>query len=330
MSINNLFKLIFKSFAKKKQAANESSKTNSLHHYIPRFYLRSFGINERISVWEKQSDQIRMNQNPARVAASRGFYTFQNSDGMKSGGLEEMLANLEGRTQSAIRGIDRFEAEIPSESKEVLADFIAVQHVRTPKQRKIVENNADLLEKILAERTTPQKNHEFGTTPSKEVLLATAFGSAPAIYGVLMERPWFLVNFNTPCLVTSDNPIIKIPYPDALPNEGVGLKTCREIWFPLTARKLIIMKEVSTAQKGDNIHILNENDLKNYKSIIKTHNHHQIIGCYMEAYGLKQILEKYRIQGLKIHPGIIINYGLDAEIETGYNSSPENPRPRTR
>lgn len=346
-------------YMKKDGQPKDRTGHGALHHYVPRFYLSYFGNRGKVSVWLKQTNAVRENQNPAKVARARQFYSFTDDRGDVFTRIEEIMADLEGNTREVVESLNSNKAWAPPGHREVLANFVALQHTRLPRQRKIIEKTVDLLTKLQLRllmttdeftnkmasadkkereifdelKNSKVEDYKFVGTPTKGSAIKIAMESAVPIYEAIKERPWLLVKFKEPCLITSDDPVILLPRKNKSPLEGVGFKTAEEIWFPLTAKMLLVMGPESPNDWNESIPILDESQDDNhhpYKSQAEEHNRRQIVGCYMEAYGRTDLLRRFGVPDLKVHTGVEVHTGFDKELAKYYNTPPKDPRPRSK
>jgi hypothetical protein len=50
-----------------------------------------------------------------------------------------------------------------------------------------------------------------------------------------------IVEWEEPCLVTCDEPVLLLPWPDTPQGFGVGIRTAMEVWMPLDPRRLLVL-----------------------------------------------------------------------------------------
>lgn len=75
--------------------------------------------------------------NVKNVAAETGFYTIKDENGIPSMAIEHELSGLEGQGLAALRRIDEtgMAPAVGTDDRELLCLYLAVQMVRTPRQR---------------------------------------------------------------------------------------------------------------------------------------------------------------------------------------------------
>ncbi len=242
------------------------------HHRVPRFYLERFA-NERLQIatmdrrtGERRTAAIR------ETAAEKDFYTAINTDGDKDGKSEHLLSHIEGNAARAIRNIlvPAFRLFPPQpQDRADLCLFLAFQKVRGKQTRKRIEMLGDLWARAQfpanmsdeqaadwlranGQEATPESiaemvdfsGHmdEFQFVPDPNEHLRVMGDTALRISELLLPRPWYIADYGTPALLTSDEPVA-LHFRDASrpPGHDRGIAYADEIWFPLDPRRLLIL-----------------------------------------------------------------------------------------
>jgi hypothetical protein len=242
------------------------------HHRVPRFYLERFA-NERFQIatvdrrtGERRTGSIR------ETAAEKDFYTAINTDGDKDGKSEHLLSHIEGNAARAIRNIlvPAFRLFPPQpQDRADLCLFLAFQKVRGKQTRKRIEMLGDLWARAQfpanmsneqaadwlranGQEATPESvaemvdfsGHmdEFEFVPDPNEHLRVMGDTALRISELLLPRPWYVADYGTPALLTSDEPVA-LHFRDASrpPGHDRGIAYADEIWFPLDPRRLLIL-----------------------------------------------------------------------------------------
>jgi hypothetical protein len=242
------------------------------HHQLPRFYLERFA-NERmqIAAVDRRTGERRVTA-IKDTAAEKDFYTAINTEGEKDGKTEHLLTHIEGNAARAIRNILNpvFRLFPPQpQDRADLCLFLAFQKVRGKLTRKRIELLSDLWAHahvpgdMTAEQATAWlRTHSQEVTPDsvKELAdLSVSMGDlefkpdpnehlramgelALRISEMLLPRPWWIAEYDSPALLTSDEPIA-LHFRDRSrpPGYGYGIAYADEIWFPLDPRRLLIL-----------------------------------------------------------------------------------------
>lgn len=329
----------------------KEDKTNTQHHYLPKMYLRFFADNDKIAIWDRNKGFIRLG-NVQKIARVKGFYTFKDKKGNKSDELEELLADIEGQTKTIISNINSlFPHPISGDTKQILSQYLAFQHLRTPENRKQLEQSYDMIIKMHVRANLHSKEaaiksledaginvndntlkqisefmdnpHSFVIVPSKEEIIGLQLNNFKPLTAALLNRDWNIITFDEPCLITSDSPILMMPDKSkrGWKFRGVGFKTAKEIWFPLTSTRLLIL----TLPRFTGPKTLNGSP-----DLAQEANELQLNSSHLEAYGLPNLLKPYENKGLGYRPLTEISSGFDNKFFEQYNKPPQNPRPHNR
>src|SRR3569832_1398994 len=101
---------------------------NKRHHFVPQFYLRNFGVEDSIALYNVSR------RRHVRTASIRGECQRSYLYG-KDPSVEAALAQMEGMACNAIRRVITTEL-VPADTSDdffSLIAFVAFQHGRTPK-----------------------------------------------------------------------------------------------------------------------------------------------------------------------------------------------------
>jgi hypothetical protein len=241
------------------------------HHYVPRFYLEGFA-NERgmITTVNRRTGQ-RHTSPTADTGAERDFNTAVNIDGELDAKSEQLLGYIEDKATRPIRNLLSVFAPFPPSARDrgELCLFLAFQLVRGRHTRRTVEQLGDLWARSqVPPHTDDQAARRFlqarDIEPTPEVVgqimefsahleelefvpdpnehLRVMSDLALEIFPLLLERPWRLIEFDGPALLTSDEPVVTHfrNAPQRLGRHG-GLALADEIWFPLDLRRLLVL-----------------------------------------------------------------------------------------
>jgi len=242
------------------------------HHRVPRFYLERFA-NERMQITTvDRRTRARRTAAIRETAAEKDFYTAINIEGEKDGKSEHLLSHIEGNAARAIKNILNpvfpLFPPLPQDRAD-LCLFLAFQKVRGKLTRKRIEMLGDLwahlhipagmsAEQARAwlqanqQEATPESVQELtGLSASMENLkfipdpnahLSVMGGLALRISELLLPRPWWIAVYDSPSLLTSDEPVaLHFRDHSRPPGHDRGIAHADEIWFPLDPRRLLIL-----------------------------------------------------------------------------------------
>jgi hypothetical protein len=117
--------------------------TSQLQHYVPRFYLEAFseGPGGVLYAYDKSSGRI-FSCSPPKIAAEKSFYDLARIDEEHAAALESALSSLESEVANIFRcwhsQLAQNQLIIPLENRAIISQYISVQMLRTPEQRKIL------------------------------------------------------------------------------------------------------------------------------------------------------------------------------------------------
>ena len=83
---------------------------------------------------------------------------------------------------------------------------------------------------------------DFEFVPDPNAHLSAMGGIALRISELLLSRPWWIAEFDSPALLTSDEPVaLHLRDRSRPPGHDRGIAYADEIWFPLDPRRLLIL-----------------------------------------------------------------------------------------
>ena len=184
------------------------------HHYVPRFLLRNFtrGARPRIWVYDKATDRT-FHTNVKNVASEKGFYDLELDDSVLT--LEPGLATLETRTSTLFKVLarDKRLSNIDATGRALLAEFLAVQFVRTKEHRLRFEHLGALLAAALRERGASEEDirrlvQEPEGVEGAKLAGIRALLESRRLVPHLLSKAWVLFESRTDVpLYISDNPM---------------------------------------------------------------------------------------------------------------------------
>lgn len=248
----------------------------AIHHYVPRFYLKSFSIPEKegfVCAYERNKNPFTTNIK--NIASERNFYNFTNKFTMEEDdSVEKMFSQIEGDASSIINKIINQDNFNISENEKIrLAFFIAFLAVRNLSHRlkqqnleiemrkkllKIYAQNEDWFKKMIRKKE-PQKSDSEIEDLRKTILnfdkhfilkmkdgeayfLKNSLLMAPDLANVILQKNWHIIKSSgSRVFITSDNPVTLIPPKQPHPYGGGGF-AFSSIVTPLTPEKCLLLK----------------------------------------------------------------------------------------
>jgi hypothetical protein len=209
------------------------------HHYVPRFYLRGFAVDEAIWAYDKQTERSF----PTQVKS------IANETSIYSDELESHLATqVEDPAKPAIAKL-RERQQLAPDERLALAKYMVVLWKRVPKARErvvarlpsvadevrtdlhsqldqLAERNPDLISKvdkwrgeidavIAKQRQKPSPEIWYHSIKSQ---------SSPRVVDALLSMNWIFLRSEAHQFLTSDNPVFFFEH------EGIGKPTSELTW----------------------------------------------------------------------------------------------------
>jgi hypothetical protein len=211
-------------------------------HFVPQFYLRHFAdAAEKLFVFDKPQEKI-FPSHVNDVASAKYFYDLPESlaPAGKSQFVEKALSDAESMYAPALQAmvaVMQSDSCVCERSKEIIADFMAVQLMRTRDVRTRIQQINDMFEKVLSE-FTPEAREQYSSEPDghQAVQAALIMKHSRETKQLLLNHMWIGVRnpTNRP-LLTSDSPIIRVPHVinERAPCTGIASDGI-EIFFPLS------------------------------------------------------------------------------------------------
>lgn len=200
------------------------------------------------------------------VAAQTHFHRVEELEAPDD--FERMLSDIESDAVSVIQRFHEARFPLAVEDREKFSFYIALQAVRGPDTRKTFErlraemvrlevgaggrrNVEPWVKKNLGFAPTDDQADRIWTDATQRGGPPIAFSNlahlhhminmAARITSTIAARPWVLVRFGSPSLITSDAPVALIRNPKHEPWQGVGFETAWGIMFPLTRMLGLLM-----------------------------------------------------------------------------------------
>lgn len=244
-------------------------------HFLPRFYLEGFTKNGELAVYDRESDDVRV-QTPVNTGVIGHLYTMEDEEGRKRYELEAFLSEWEGKASQVIPKLSSG-GRITDDERSELAIFIALAAFRTPDHidsvmaassglfgemarqmfSDVESAKASIRDTPLAPATEEELDREARdlvefaksgrykvTTNQKwavEIAIRTAFAVAPC----LIDRDWLVLHRpdDRHSFITTDSPVVLTTVvPRESPLYGVGFGNADAlVIFPLDQTSVLAM-----------------------------------------------------------------------------------------
>jgi hypothetical protein len=268
------------------------------NHTVPRFYLSRFA-NEvhqlrRIPLVEPENSHL-ISVRDATVI--KDFYLVQDEDGTFDDRVEDLLSKIEGEGANGFKDLfDQGEWPITLETREKVAQWIALQFLRGPAQRQMLNEISDAIFKLDVAiqgrdgmRRALEHNSEakatdeevdsalldFSDTGSYHLKthpnahIKSILSNLEKITQSLFIRAWTIIKFERKTLLFSDHPVALIPAIDHPQFMGVGILNAQGILVPVGRQMALFMdwppREVDDGVIGTGDHrIAGTTDIANW------------------------------------------------------------------
>jgi hypothetical protein len=225
------------------------------HHTVPKFYLEGFADGKMLHAVNIQ-DGSKHKTNVVNATAESHFYRVPDHP-TDPGAFEAALSEAEGVAAGILRSIAEGAWPLSANDRFAFAQFMTVQFLRVQSHRRqmhhaiaailrgLATDEPAEFERILSLPGAPEgvdfANGEVPALVSSAVHIQQISTLIPALVGHLLDRPWELVTFDQPSLITSDEPLTPIPNPRDSQNVGLGLENSWALLFPLTREVALVM-----------------------------------------------------------------------------------------
>lgn len=247
-------------------------KKRRRHHTVPEFYLKGFaneaGRIRRTSLSEPERPHI-ISIGDATVQTD--FYMVEDKDGTFDDRVEKALDKVENESAIGFRALlGGQQWPLTGETRASVAAWVALQHLRGPSQRQMINDIADSLFKlqvmvggrkgiqealddsraepanaqevddVFAKYTAPDSFRiEMSPNEHIKMMLEHLEGFAFSMYC----RPWSIIGYERKTLATCDHPVVLVPTDDS-GFLGVGALTAGGIYVPLDRRTALVMGDL--------------------------------------------------------------------------------------
>ncbi|MDA1279623.1 MAG: DUF4238 domain-containing protein [Chloroflexi bacterium] len=240
------------------------------HHYVPRFYLRRFAKKKILAAYKRPNGE-RMSLSVRDVALESDLYTVKASTGETTGLMEFAISKFEEAAAPVVEKILDQGFPITPEEKMSLADYVALQYLRTPlnkRQQDVMMTelaNWMMRQEDWTEESVRETIIRGGGTPTDEsvaeIMKMVETGDFKRISVSIPTEEWMrtnisLINVVSDILmrmnftaavahgddfVTTDNPVVLWTRPEWNPVNSVGFETAEEIRLPLSPKKMLVI-----------------------------------------------------------------------------------------
>lgn len=248
-------------------------KPSKRHHVVPQFLLDRFAKDGLIELIDRHNFTKRRQSAVPTALAQNDFYTLE-SDAGRDPAVEKMFADeVEGPAASALRKVidQRRSSTFPALRQNISA-FLAFQFIRGESTRRaIVEEHRAMFQKTALvatpeilradirrrESREPSEQEvrelwEFAqntdaykvVVPNEaEAHLGIALPIAQELIPLIYDRQWVILVFDTPLLLTGDEPVAVVGKKLKPGEAGGGIKLGDEVVFAADPRHALVLTQ---------------------------------------------------------------------------------------
>lgn len=236
------------------------------HHVVPEFYLKRFAVLERLMVMRGGQEPFHAKVN--QFAVIRHFNTVTDPNGNPSYIVETMFGEFEKRTAPILREIAETGCIPMHEPRSLIAQYMALQYLRTPEWRDLADIEAEIHAKSLVlthtDETVKQMYREMENREATEKEVAGARYARAHIDEFTIEQSnnnyfldliksatndimphllqnvhWDLIQADDRVFIASDHPIV-FPRP---PNMPIGILNAPVVFFPIDPYRTLMLRQ---------------------------------------------------------------------------------------
>lgn len=225
------------------------------HHTVPKFYLRGFAEGKKLGAVNVRTG-ARHTTSVADATVEVNFYTVRDH-ATDPNEFEATLSQMEGVAAAVHRAIVGGRWPLAPHDRAAFAAFMTLQFLRLRSHRwqmyhtiaadlrDLANNNPEEFDRILSLPGAPSREAIAGANlaslVSSAVHIQQITTMVPRLVEHLLGRPWELVRFESPSLLTSDEPITPLANPAEPQSVGLGLENSWALMFPLSREVGLLM-----------------------------------------------------------------------------------------
>lgn len=243
---------------------------SKLHHFNPQFVLRCFADENGRITTIRQPERRSRTSRVRETGAENHLYSMPGHPHGSDVFEKALGAGIETETALLFERVVKGEWPLPQLDRNTLAEFIALQIIRGPEQRRLMESTASRLVKsavahlgmdgmtrwasdTAGQPITDEEAEELLKLVTEDDGVVIPYTARDRIdmmgqvtepvAGFIAARPWTLVRFTRRSLITSDSPVSLVAYEQPGTWMGVGVSNARFVLYPMTRRIGIIMRD---------------------------------------------------------------------------------------
>jgi hypothetical protein len=208
------------------------------HHTVSQFYLRRFAdVDHQVMRVPLNADAKSHRVSITNVAVESYFYQAELPDGSVTPEIEKRLSAMESEWGPAIGAF--VGGDSSQRVRAAVASWVAMQVLRTTWVREEIRAAAERIGEVM---------DRHGGRPSDwrwhpNAHLMGMLKAHRQIVDILLGRAWSVASFKRKALITSDNPVVLLPKPDADEFTPLSMASNGGIYVPLDRRMGLLLSE---------------------------------------------------------------------------------------
>jgi hypothetical protein len=208
------------------------------HHTVSQFYLRRFAdVNHQVMRVPLGANVKPHRVNVINVAVESYFYQAVLSDGSVTPEIEKRLSAMEAEWGPAIGAF--VGGDSSQRVRASVASWVAMQFLRTTWVREEIRAASERIGEIMDRHG----GRPAGWRWHPNVHLTGMLNAHRQIVDILLGRAWSVVSFKRKGLITSDNPVVLLPKPDADESTPLAMASNGGVYVPLDRRMGLLLTE---------------------------------------------------------------------------------------
>jgi len=212
------------------------------HHIVPQFYLRGFAAGDERLTAIDTSRESKFSTVVRKAASQTHFYRLRDDHPEGPLGFEQALGGVESDVDQIFKRIADGVWPLTVNARRQLSFFLGTQVLRGPRFRQALMNSGRV-------GTNPDGSAMTDVEIHAHQIATLAEEWMPH----LMDRPWALVHFDAPSLITSDSPVSSIKWPEDESRTRVlaPFEVAKEVLYPVSRKLGLIFRSTESIAGGD-------------------------------------------------------------------------------
>ena len=217
-------------------------------HWVPKFYLTYFATQESRctetpQAWRFDKESNAFDEKPTSVrnlCGKRYLYSPKNTDGVRDGGTEDFLRQIEDQTAWEWPTIAEGEADLKDPRlRNLIARFVAAMQLRNYTLYTLFNSTIELANELDPLPKGFVRADGVNPRNSGEVFIRQLRDGLPKMTDTFLSKTWYVLDAPNDSFVTSDKPVLFI-HPSRMPGPGTPDAIAA---LPFGPRRVLMMED---------------------------------------------------------------------------------------